>query len=518
MAGVDAETGGGRRRGRGGGGAARRAERTAPRHEVARYITRKIPDFEILNAEALETIETNAETVLEEIGVGFPENPGALDRWRAAGADIDGDRVRIPRGLSRKLCATAPSEFTQVARNPDRSVVIGGRNLVLAPVYGPPFIRNLEEGRRYATMADFRDFVKVVYQSKWLHHSGGTLCEPTDVAVNKRHLDMLLAHMTLSDKPYMGSVTDPKRAADSVAMSEILFGGTLPDQPVMTSLININSPLTFDNVMMGALEVYASAGQACIVSPFIVGGAMAPVTVAGTLTQVLAEAMAGIAYSQLVRPGAPVIFGAFVTSIDMNSGAPTMGTPEASKILYGAGQLARRMGLPFRSGGALCTSKLPDAQAAYETANTLNAALLGGVNFMLHSAGWLEGGLVASLEKLVLDADQLGILHSVAAGVEVDENGQGMDAIREVGPGGHYLGCAHTQANFKTAFWRTEVLDYKPFETWAEEGAADSFSLANRRVKKLLAEYQQPQLDPGITEALDAYVARRKAEEPDAFG
>ncbi|MEL6219491.1 MAG: trimethylamine methyltransferase family protein [Pseudomonadota bacterium] len=518
MAGVDAETGGGRRRGRGGGGAARRAERTAPRHEVARYITRKIPDFEILNAEALETIETNAETVLEEIGVGFPENPGALDRWRAAGADIDGDRVRIPRGLARKLCATAPSEFTQVARNPDRSVVIGGRNLVLAPVYGPPFIRNLEEGRRYATMADFRDFVKVVYQSKWLHHSGGTLCEPTDVAVNKRHLDMLLAHMTLSDKPYMGSVTDPKRAADSVAMSEILFGGTLPDQPVMTSLININSPLTFDNVMMGALEVYASAGQACIVSPFIVGGAMAPVTVAGTLTQVLAEAMAGIAYSQLVRPGAPVIFGAFVTSIDMNSGAPTMGTPEASKILYGAGQLARRMGLPFRSGGALCTSKLPDAQAAYETANTLNAALLGGVNFMLHSAGWLEGGLVASLEKLVLDADQLGILHSVAAGVEVDENGQGMDAIREVGPGGHYLGCAHTQANFKTAFWRTEVLDYKPFETWAEEGAADSFSLANRRVKKLLAEYQQPQLDPGITEALDAYVARRKAEEPDAFG
>ncbi|MEO0621681.1 MAG: trimethylamine methyltransferase family protein [Pseudomonadota bacterium] len=518
MAGVDAETGGGRRRGRGGGGAARRAERTAPRHEVARYITRKIPDFEILNAEALETIETNAETVLEEIGVGFPENPGALDRWRAAGADIDGDRVRIPRGLARKLCATAPSEFTQAARNPDRSVVIGGRNLVLAPVYGPPFIRNLEEGRRYATMADFRDFVKVVYQSKWLHHSGGTLCEPTDVAVNKRHLDMLLAHMTLSDKPYMGSVTDPKRAADSVAMSEILFGGTLPDQPVMTSLININSPLTFDNVMMGALEVYASAGQACIVSPFIVGGAMAPVTVAGTLTQVLAEAMAGIAYSQLVRPGAPVIFGAFVTSIDMNSGAPTMGTPEASKILYGAGQLARRMGLPFRSGGALCTSKLPDAQAAYETANTLNAALLGGVNFMLHSAGWLEGGLVASLEKLVLDADQLGILHSVAAGVEVDENGQGMDAIREVGPGGHYLGCAHTQANFKTAFWRTEVLDYKPFETWAEEGAADSFSLANRRVKKLLAEYQQPQLDPGITEALDAYVARRKAEEPDAFG
>ncbi|MEM9146004.1 MAG: trimethylamine methyltransferase family protein [Pseudomonadota bacterium] len=513
-----AAAGSGRRRSRGGGGAARRAERTATRHEVARFITRRIPDFEVLDAEALEIIEANAETVLEEIGVAFPENPGALARWHEAGAEIDGERVRLPRGLARQLCSTAPSLFTQTARNPDRAVEIGGRNLVLAPVYGPPFVRSLEEGRRYATMADFRDFVKVVYQSKWLHHSGGTLCEPTDVAVNKRHLDMLLAHMTLSDKPFMGSVTDPKRAEDSVAMSEILFGGTLPEPPVMTSLININSPLTFDNVMMGALEVYAAAGQACIVSPFIVGGAMAPVTVAGTLTQVLAEAMAGVAYSQLVRPGAPVIFGAFVTSIDMNSGAPTMGTPEASKILYGAGQLARRLGLPFRSGGALCTSKLPDAQAAYETANTLNAALLGGVNFMLHSAGWLEGGLVASLEKLVLDADQLGVLHSLAAGVEMDANGQGLDAIREVGPGGHYLGCAHTQANFKTAFWRTEVLDYKPFETWAEEGGSDSVALASARVKRLLGEYQQPTLDPGIAEGLQAFVDRRKAEEPDAFG
>ncbi len=512
-----AETGGGRRRARG-GGAARRAERTAPRHEVARFITRRIPNFEMLDAEALEIVEANAETVLEEIGVAFPDNPGALDRWREAGADVRGDRVHLPRGLARKLCETAPSSFAQIARNPERSVEIGGRNLVLAPVYGPPFVRTLEEGRRYATMADFETMVKLVYQSKWLHHSGGTVCEPTDVAVNKRHLDMLLAHMTLSDKPYMGSVTDPKRATDSVEMSRILFGGQLPESPVMTSLVNINSPLTFDNVMMGALEVYAAAGQACIVSPFIVGGAMAPVTVAGTLTQVLAEAMAGIAYSQLVRPGAPVIFGAFVTSIDMNSGAPTMGTPEASHILYGAGQLARRLGLPFRSGGALCTSKLPDAQAAYETANTLNAALLGGVNFMLHSAGWLEGGLVASPEKLVLDADQLGILHHIARGIETDENAQAMDAIREVGPGGHYLGCAHTQANFKQAFWRTQVLDYKPYETWIEEGGRDSVALANARMHAMLDSYVKPALDPGIEEALGDYVARRKAEEPDAFG
>ncbi len=508
----------GKRRARGGGGAARRAERTAPKIEAARFIERNIPNFEILNEEALEIIEANAETVLEEVGVNFLDCPEAIERWREAGATIGGERVHIPRGLARKLCATAPSSYTQHARNPERNVEIGGKNLVLAPVYGPPFVRDMDGGRRYATIADFRNFVKLGYMSKWLHHSGGTVCEPTDIAVNKRHLDMLYAHMTLSDKPFMGSVTEPVRAEDSVKMASILFGEEFVQQnAVMTSLININSPLTFDSIMMGALEVYAKAGQGCIISPFIVGGAMAPVTVAGTLTQVLAEAMAGVAYSQLVRPGAPVIFGAFVSSIDMNSGAPTFGTPEASKILYGAAQLARRLNLPFRSGGSLCGSKLPDAQAAYETANTLNAVLLSGVNFCLHAAGWLEGGLVASYEKFVMDADQLGILHSLANGVDVDENGQGMDAIREVGPGGHYLGCAHTQSNFKTAFWRSNVLDYKPFETWEEDGAKDTMTLAGEKVKRMLAEYTQPAIDPAIDEALRAFVHQRKESEPDAF-
>ncbi|AZB55425.1 trimethylamine methyltransferase [Cereibacter sphaeroides] len=506
------------RRARGGGGSARRAERTAVRMDTAKFITRNIPNFEILNEEALQIIEWNAETVLEEIGVNFLENPAALQRWREAGADVRGERVHIPRGLARKLCATAPSSFTQHARNPERNVEIGGKNLVLAPVYGPPFVRDREGGRRYATMQDFRNFVKLGYMSKWLHHSGGTVCEPTDVPVNKRHLDMLHAHMTLSDKPFMGSVTEPSRAEDSVEMAKLLFGADFVDRnTVMTSLVNINSPLTFDATMMGALEVYAAANQAAIVSPFIVGGAMAPVTVAGTLTQVLAEVLAGVAYSQLIRPGAPVIFGAFVTSIDMNSGAPTFGTPEASHITYGAGQLARRLGLPYRSGGSFCGSKLPDAQAAYETANSLNMALLSGVNFMLHACGWLEGGLVSSYEKFVMDADQLGTLHHLAQGVSVDENGQGMDAIREVGPGGHYLGCAHTQANFKSAFWRSDLFDYKPFETWEEEGARDTETLASARVKKLLGDYQQPALDEGVAEALADYVARKKDSMPDAF-
>ncbi|MEM1386989.1 MAG: trimethylamine methyltransferase family protein [Pseudomonadota bacterium] len=507
-----------RRRARGGGGAARRAERKTLRIETARTIERAIPNFDLLNDEALEIIEANAETVLEEIGVSFVDNPDALERWRVAGADIRGERVHIPRGLARKLCQTAPSRFTQVARNPEKSVDIGGRALVFAPVYGPPFVRDLDGNRRYATIEDFRKFVKLGYMCKYLHHSGGTVCEPTDLPVNKRHLDMLLSHITLSDKPFMGSVTEPSRARDSVEICEILFGRDfVADNTVLTSLININSPLTFDSVMAGALEVYASANQACIISPFIVGGAMAPVSVAGTLTQVLAEVMAGIAYSQMLKPGAPVIFGAFVTSIDMNSGAPTFGTPEGAQITYGAGQLARRLGVPFRSAGGFTGSKLSDAQAAYESANSLNTGLMAGVNFMLHACGWLEGGLVSSFRKFVLDADQLGALHRMAGGVAMDEEAQAMDAIREVGPGGHYLGCGHTQRNYESAFWRSDVLDYKPFETWAEEGARDARTLAGERVETLLAAYQPPPLDPAISEALAAYVARRKAAEEDSF-
>lgn len=506
------------RRGRGGGGAARRAARTAISVETAKYIERNVPNYEVLTEEALQVIEQNAETVLAEIGVNFVDNPAALARWKDAGAEVVGERVRIPRGLARKLCQTAPATFTQHARNPARSVEIGGKNLVLAPVYGPPFVRDAEGGRRYATMADFEKFVKLGYMSKWLHHSGGTVCEPTDVAVNKRHLDMLLAHMVYSDKPFMGAVTEPSRAQDSVDMCNILFGEDFVQaNTVMTSLININSPLTFDSIMMGALEIFAANNQASIISPFIVGGAMAPVSVAGTLTQVLAEVLAGIAYAQLVRPGAPVIMGTFVTSIDMNSGAPTFGTPEAAHITYGAGQLARRLGVPYRSAGSFCGSKLPDAQAAYETANSLQMGLLSGVNFMLHACGWLEGGLVASFEKFVMDADQLGILHHFARGVDLSENGQAMGAIAEVGPGGHYLGCAHTQANFKEAFWRSDLLDYKPFETWDEEGARDTQELARLRVARMLETYQQPVLDPQIESRLRAYVAEKKASMPDSF-
>ncbi len=501
-----------------GGGSARRAKRGGYKLEFASFIERKIPNFELLNNEAIEIIEMNAELVLQEVGVKFVDNPAALKKWKDAGADVQGELVRIPRGLARQLCETAPDKFTQYARNPERSVVIGGNSLVMAPVYGPPFVRDSQNGRRYAKLEDFEKFVKLGYMSQWLHHSGGTVCEPTDVPVNKRHLDMMYAHMSLTDKPFMGSVTEPDRARDSVSMCEILFGEDFVKQnTVMTSLININSPLTFDSIMMGALETYAQSNQACIVSPFIVGGAMSPVSVAGTLTQVLAEVLAGVAYSQLIKKGAPIIFGAFVSSIDMNSGAPTFGTPEASKILYGAGQLARRMRLPYRSGGALCGSKLPDAQAAYESSNTLNAALLGGVNFMLHSCGWLEGGLVSSFEKFVMDADQLGTIHSIANGIDLSENGQALDAIKEVGPSGHYLGCQHTQRNFQDSFWRSKLFDYKPFETWSDEGSRDTLEIASKHVDYLLSQYQKPTLEEGIDEQLRDFICKSKASKPDKF-
>ena len=500
-----------------GGGVRMRAERTALKIESAKYIERKLPNLEIYSDEALDLIEENAELLLEEIGVDFPDNPQALELWKQAGADVQGVRVHIPRGLARQLLKTVPRSFVQYARNPAKSVEISPNTLVFAPVYGPPFVRTQSEGRRYATIDDFQKFVKLGYMSKWLHHSGGTVCEPTDLPVNKRHLDMVFTHIKYSDKPFMGSVTEPSRAEDTLEMTRILFGKDFVEEnTVLTSLININSPMTFDSVMMGALEVYARSNQAAIISPFIVGGAMAPVSIVGTLTQVLAEVYAGIGYSQLIKKGAPAIFGAFVTSIDMNSGAPTFGTPEASKILYGAGQLARRLNIPFRSGGGLCGSKLPDAQAAYESGSTLQASVFGGVNFMLHSCGWLEGGLVSSFEKFVMDADQLGALHNLAAPIDISTNGQALDAIREVQPGGHYLGCQHTQNNFKTAFWKTDLFDYKPFETWFEEGAKDTYTLASERVEFLLREYQSPQLDQGVEEELNAFMTKQKASMPDS--
>ncbi|PRD45100.1 trimethylamine methyltransferase [Phyllobacterium phragmitis] len=513
------ERGGRRGRGASGGAAARRAARSGggPGKSLT-YITRKVPVYEVLNEEGLALIEANADIVLEEIGIEFRDDAEALALWKEAGADVKGERVHFPKGLCRSLLKSAPSTYIQHARNPARSVQIGGDATVFAPVYGPPFVRDLDGNRRYATIEDFHNFVKLAYMAPSIHHSGGTVCEPVDVPVNKRHLDMVYAHMRYSDKPFMGSVTAPERAEDTVAMCKILFGDDFVDQnTVLTSLINANSPMVFDETMLGALKVYSRNNQACIVTPFILAGAMSPVTVAGTLTQVLAEVLAGASFTQLIRPGAPVIFGTFASSISMQSGAPTFGTPEPSLVSYGAAQLARRLGLPFRTGGSLCASKLPDAQAAYESANTLNAAMLAGTNFVLHGAGWLEGGLVSSYEKFMMDIDQLGMQQRLAEGVDLSENGQAMDAIREVGPGSHYLGCAHTQANFQSAFYRSSIADNNSYEQWLAEGEKRADQRANDLARRWLETYEGPYLDPAIDEALKAFITEKKASMPDAF-
>jgi trimethylamine--corrinoid protein Co-methyltransferase len=507
---------------RAGGRAAKRAARSA-RAQSMPYITRKIGVYEVLDEEGLALIERNADTILEEIGIDYRDDPEALEVWRKAGADVKGERVHCPRGMCRSLVqATAPHDFIQHARNPARSVPIGGPHTVFAPAYGSPFIRSLDEGRRYATIEDFRNFVKLAYLAPSLHHSGGTVCEPVDLPVNKRHLDMVYSHIKYSDKPFMGSVTHPERAQDSVEMAKILFGDDYIDpatgkpKTVTINLINANSPLTWDATMLGAAKAYARANQATVITPFILAGAMSPVTVAGTAAQTLAEALSGMAFVQLVAPGAPVVLGSFASSISMQSGAPTFGTPEPTLVLFAMAALARRLGVPFRSGGALCGSKIPDAQAAYESANTLLPTCLGGVNFVLHTAGWLEGGLAMGYEKFVMDVDQAGMMHTLLAGVDLSENGQAMDAIREVGPGKHFLGCTHTQANFETAFYRSTIADNNSVEQWEAEGAKDAIARANVLWKKQLASYEAPPLDPAVDEALIDYITRRKASFPDS--
>jgi trimethylamine--corrinoid protein Co-methyltransferase len=506
----------GRRR-RGSAREAKRAARQRGQVDAVPYIERKIPYYEVLGEEALVVIEENADTVLEEIGIDFREFPEALELLKGAGAEIDGERVRFPRGMCREIIqASAPAEYTQHARNPERSVIIGGDRTVLVPAYGSPFVRDLDKGRRYATLEDFQNFVRLTYMSPSIHHSGGTVCEPVDLPVNKRHFDMVYSHIKYSDKPFMGSVTHPERAQDTVNMAKLVFGDDFVEEnTVVTSLINANSPMSFDATMLGAATVYARHNQATMISPFLLAGAMSPVTVAGTLTQILAEALAGITYVQLVRPGAPVIFGTFAAAVSMQSGAPTFGTPEPSLILYGAAALARRLGVPFRSGGGLCASKIPDAQAGYESANTLQASALAGVNFMLHTAGWLEGGLVMSYEKFVMDADQAGMVAALLRGVDMSEDGQAMDALREVGPGSHFLGAAHTQAHFEKAFYRSDIADNNSFEQWEEEGAQNAAARANQLWKSMLDTYEPPPLDAAIDEALIDYMSRRKAEFPD---
>lgn len=503
---------------RSGGRAARQAARAASFAESRPYLTRQLAPYEVLSDEGLATIEEHADRLLAEVGVEIVDFPEALEIFAANGADVEGTRVRFAPGMCRQIIqASAPATYKQHARNSGRSVLIGDPYVVLAPAYGSPFVRDLERGRRYATIEDFRNFAKLTYMSHGLHHAGGTLCEPVDLPVNKRHLDMVHAHLTLSDKPFMGSVTQPERAQDTVDMARIVFGAEFMEQnTVITSLCNANSPLSWDRAMLGSAKVYAENNQACILTPFILAGAMSPVTAAAAATQTLAEAMVGMAFTQMVRPGAPVIFGSFASSMSMQTGAPTFGTPEPALILFVMAALARRLGVPFRSGGNFTASKTPDAQAAYESAATFMPTLLAGVNFVLHAAGWLEGGLTMGYEKFVLDADQASMAGALLAGVDMSENGLATETLMTHSPGEHYLGTEHTMANFETAFWVSNLADNSSYEQWEEGGALDSVGRAARTWQRMLAEYEPPPLDEAVGQELEEWIGRRKAEFPDS--
>ena len=506
-----------RRRRRGGGREARHALRTARVIEQQPFLTRRLAPTEVLSAEGLELMEHNADTLLEEVGIEIVNFPEALEIYAKGGADVQENRVRFPRGMCREIIGrSAPSSFIQHARNPERSVTIGDPHIVFAPAYGSPFVRDLDGGRRYATIEDFRNFAKLAQMSPALHHGGGTLCEPVDLPVNKRHLDMIRSHIVLHDKPFMSSVTTPDRAQDSVDMAKIVFGEDfVRDNTVLLGLCNANSPMQWDYAMLGSAKVLAENNQCALVTPFIIAGAMSPVTVAATATQTLAEAMAAITFTQLVRPGAPVIMGSFAASMSMLSGAPTFGTPEPALVLYVVSRLASRLGVPFRSGGNLTASKIPDAQAAYESFMTFLPALGAGVNFVLHSAGWLEGGLTMGYEKFVLDADQISMMAKLVGGVDLSENGQAMDPMLANSPGQHHLGSAHTMANFESAFWVSDLSDINSFEQWELEGSLTSIERANAEWKRKLADYEQPDLDEAIRDQLDDWIAARKAAEPD---
>jgi len=497
-------------------GRAGRSKRKPP--AAPAFIQRKIAYYDFLDEESLVKLEQQADWLIQEVGIEFRDDPEALRIWREAGADVTDTRVRLPKGMARELCKTAPTKFRQYSRNGKRTVEIGEQSVVFAPVYGSPFVRDIDKGRRYGSLDDFKNLVKLSYMLPSLHHSGFVTCEPCDVPVNKRHLDMLYAHMRYSDKPHLGAITEKSRAEDSVEMARILYGSSfMDDHCVIMGNVNTNSPLLVDKVVTEAIRTYSGAGQGMIVAPFILGGAMGPVTTAASIAQAFAEAMICCAFSQLVRPGSAFILGNFLSSMSLKSGAPTFGMPEPVSSNYIIGQLARRLGVPLRCGGSLTASKIADAQAAAESADSMHSTVIGGANFVLHGAGWLEGGLTTGYEKLIIDADRLGGYQKLLDGIDMSDNGLGRTAYDDVEPAGHFLGSAHTMANYKTAYYEAEMSNSDSFEQWDEDGAKDTERRAYERWNKMLKEYEAPVIDQAKDEALREFIDKKKASMADAW-
>ena len=470
----------------------------------------ELPRYEILSEDAMDVLDRGWRRIVSELGVEFMLDE-AVEYFRAAGQKVEGNTVFLDPEFVLEQVAKAPREFELQARNPEHSVHIGGNCMVFSAVYGPPFVR---EGavRRDAKMADFENFVKLSQFFPQLDSPGGTIVEPEDRPLDSRHLDMVYALQTLSDKPYMGSVISAENARDTIAMTEIALGDRMGEAPGTISLINCNSPLRWDDRMLSAMLEYNRTNQAVVTTPFLLMGAMSPVSIPATLVQQMAEALSGIALTQLVNPGCPVVFGSFLSNTDMQSGSPSFGTPESAIGLLCTGQIARRFGLPFRSGGGLNASQTADAQAAYESLMTLLPTFLAGTNFVMHSAGWLEGGLVSSYEKFIIDIELLRMLQHEFKPLEITEESLAYDAHQEVGHGGHFLGAAHTLLHFRECFYRPLLSSTENFDRWQRNGGRDAAERAGEIWRKTLEDYEQPAIDEGVRDQLRDYVARRRIE------
>ena len=505
-----------RRRGR----SERRANRTTTTQRFLPELDRGIPYLDLLLEEQEEIVHDHTLALLEQTGIEFRDDE-SIEMWRAAGGDnvkIDGYRVQIDGEFLLSLISTAPSEYTMVARDPERTVTLGGRKSVFTPAYGAPFVLDLDGQRRSATMDDFDNFAKIAYMTPSMQMTGGVLVEPMDVPVPHRHLRMTYSLLSHSTKPFMGAVTSRERAEDCLDMVKLAFGEEFLEQnTVMTSLANGNSPLVWDSTMLDAVKVYSGANQAMLFTPFVLGGASTPASTIGSVVQINAEALAGIAFSQLVRPGAPAVYGQWLSTVSMKTGAPMAGTPEIDHMNLLIGQMARRYKLPWRCSGMCSASKLVDAQAGYEAARNMFGVVLAGANFVLSTTGYLESALCQSYAKAVLDGEQAEMFRVFAQGINFDEIDDAIAAMDEVEPGGHYLGTAHTLANFERAFSMPELMDSDGFEQWLAAGGVDANQRGAAKAAQMLTEYEQPALPTDTDEALKDFVERRIREIPETL-
>ena len=494
---------------------ARAAKRRTRTRSWLPELERRIPWVDLLSDDQVQVIHDASMDVVEEVGVEF-RCDDALALWRDAGAAVDGARVRLDREHLMALVGTAPSSYTMVARDPTHTVTVGNGKTIFTPSYGAPYVLGLDGTRRPGTLEDFKNFTKLNHLSPALHMSGGVVCEPMDVPVPKRHLYMTQNLLTYSSKPFMGAVTSKERAEDSLHMAGIVFGqDVVRDTTVMTCLANGNTPLVWDKTMLDSVRVFAAANQATLFSPFVLGGASTPASTVGAVIQVNIEALTGVAFSQLVRAGAPALYGQWVSTVSMKTGAPQAGTPEVCHMNLLTAQMARHYGLPSRCSGSCSSSKMVDAQAGYEAARNMYGVLMAGTNFVLSTTGYLESAMCQSYAKWVLDSEQLEMMYRLGSGVSFDDLNEVLDTMREVPPGGHHLGTAHTLANFQTAFSMPEMMNSDNYEQWLADGALSAEDRATAKCRQLLEEYEEPALDDDVRAELDEFVARRDAELPD---